>query len=1529
MVKLLKIIGRFVGITFEWVLISIILFSFLIRTSPVQTFIAQKATDYLAEKLEVEVSIDQIAVIFPNEIALHGVFMADENKDTLFACNSLYVDVSKYNFKTTTFKVGTVELDGGYTRLQFDENGRSNFSFIGEKFGKDTTQQNDVKFNIFADEVILTETTFLYDDDRKEPTSFGVDYFHIRGDHINAVIEDIEVSKYDYKAFIRSFSVVEKSGFNLYALKAHAKVSHHGISLTELSIKSPGTIIYAPRFNMVTKEFTDFKNFVEKVKFDAQLNKSKIALSEVAYFAPALEGMIDTIHLSTVVTKEIPKLRLSSFNLRYKNKTQIKATINLPDFRNLKSAFLQEKIKYAYIDLEELQSLKMPKTYKGDYIALDENTNRLAYFVAEGINLDGFSSQFVLAADRISTHLGSVRMNNGLMFTRNEDDGSFDFQQSTASNYDLKIEQFNLGQFIGNQQLGIVDGFLFVSGKAFSSSNLEFSSIEGQIHRFDFMNYPYSNISISDARMMNNSFEGIIEVDDPNVCLHYNGIVDFKHELHFDFTAEIDNAQLDKLHLSPTPNTETVLSSIINVDMVGTGINSFRGNADLSNVFLSEKEEEKEKVLRIPSVDFSISRSELEDVFSLNSDVVDAELRGKIDFNQLPDDFQYQVDKILPALTTKEKEQHVEHNNDNFHFQLVVKNVDDVLDIFIPALKIAHQTEIVADYSEKKMDYSVELKSDLISYNDLLFKGVDLTQVMGEDSLHGFVRLNQFEINDSTKFSNIFYTDRAMMNDISSQLEWGGDSLRLSQLIWNTEIHSWSSMDILIHPSVFSLKKYEWGLEEECDVAFRGDTISIDQFELLRGKQSISLSGKMSKSEEDKLVFDVKNIDLSEVSSLLQIAELSGETNASGEISTPFDDLQFLGNASIQDLYVLEELVGDITVDSKWVKEKQSIELNGNLRYRETETLQFVGDYYTKRDKNNLDFFLNFDNTDIHFTNAFMNPQVVSNIKGHLKGKIKVTGSPNEPELNGVINLKKGSAKVEMLGTSFALDGSIEIDKSGFYINSVPLFDEEGNAGSVVGAVLHDNFTNFNFDLQIDVEDDAINRDPVKPWIPLKLEKFLVLNTKPALDAVYYGKAYATGTVNLFGYTDNLEITVNLKTRKNTTISIPMYGVSEIEEESFIVFVGNENDSISGKDESKIDFTGVDLDLNFEVTPDATVKIVFDENIEDEIIANGEGDINIRLNSLGDITMDGLYTVKSGVYDFTLGPIKKKFYIEEGGSIGWSGDPYNAILDLKTFYRVNANVATLTNNQLGQGSGSRQSVLCYLELSESLIKPKIDFDIQVPNADDISQSLITRIKSDPDELNRQFFSLLLWRRFQPLTGTSSTDGSAALELVANQINSLLSKMSNDYTLNVDLTKDQLTGDNSYEFGLKKGFLDDKLILSGSFGVENQKVDKDANKNYLIGDVRLEYVINEQGTFRVNVFNESNDRTVISTQKQGAFTQGVGLSYKESFNTIDDFKVIQRILNLFRNEDDKRFKKKRKLAPVPKAENEIEIEDSGT
>ncbi|MFT5581821.1 MAG: hypothetical protein ACI9G9_001082, partial [Psychromonas sp.] len=639
--------------------------------------------------------------------------------------------------------------------------------------------------------------------------------------------------------------------------------------------------------------------------------------------------------------------------------------------------------------------------------------------------------------------------------------------------------------------------------------------------------------------------------------------------------------------------------------------------------------------------------------------------------------------------------------------------------------------------------------------------------------------------------------------------------------------------------------------------------------------------------------------------------DLQGEVNGFAEISTPFKNIGFIGDANIKDLVINNEKVGTVFVQSEWAKNTPNIILRGDLNFRNVETFSFDGKYNLEKEKDNLDFDLIFDKTNIQFANAFMDPLVVSGIKGYLDGKVKIKGTPSKPELLGKIDLLNGNAKIELLGVNVRTNGKIKIDEYGFYLDYLPLTDEEGNAGSLTGSIYHDNFLNWNFDLAFNLEDDAVNKDPVFAWKPLPLKKFLLLNTQYKEGEYYYGKGYVTGFANISGYADNLEISTDLKTEKGTTLNFPMYGASEIsEEESFLTFINKDTSIVI--EEPKIDFTGVDLNLKFNVTTDAKLKIIFDEKLGDEISADGSGKIAMRLNNLGDLTLNGTYTVKEGVYNFAMGPIKQNFYIEDGGSISWTGDPYNANLNLKSYYKVNANLAEISSDQLNNQGTSNQDVFCYLNITESLIRPSIGFDIKAPRATESGKALVNRIVSDPEELNRQFFSLLLFKRFQPLKGSSTGGGGAALDLAANQINSVLSQFTQNYKMAVNLDANSVTGDKTFEFGVSKEFLDDRLVLSGSFGVENNtQSTTTTSQNYLIGDVNLEYLLNESGTFRVNIFNESNQNNVIQNNNQGLFKQGIGLHYQEDFNNYEDFKMLQYFFDMFRSKGNKKYPTKKK------------------
>jgi hypothetical protein len=179
---------------------------------------------------------------------------------------------------------------------------------------------------------------------------------------------------------------------------------------------------------------------------------------------------------------------------------------------------------------------------------------------------------------------------------------------------------------------------------------------------------------------------------------------------------------------------------------------------------------------------------------------------------------------------------------------------------------------------------------------------------------------------------------------------------------------------------------------------------------------------------------------------------------------------------------------------------------------------------------------------------------------------------------------------------------------------------------------------------------------------------------------------------------------------------------------------------------------------------------------------------------------------------------------------------------------------------------------------------------------------------------------LVFNRFQPLKGNISASGSAALDLAEAQINDLLSKASEEFKMKMNIDKD-------IELNVQKTFLKERLIITTSVGVETGANETDGttetttsttSKNTIIGDVRIEYLINEKGTFRVNAFNESNRNTV--NQSAGLFTQGAGLNYQEEFNGCNDFQLIQSFLDIFRPKRNKKVKIKRK-------KRQIKVEDA--
>lgn len=1538
MAKLLKFLGRIIGGTVEWTLILVILLAFVIRTSAVQTFLAQKAAAYLSEELHAKVEIDKVDIYFFDRVGLDGVYIEDQQGDTLLAAKKILVNLDNIDIKNKSYTIAELDLRKAYAHLQRNEDSLFNYAFIKDYFAQPKKKKSNVDFNLrFAK---ISDTRFRYDDHLHPEKESGLDYFHLDAKNISGRILDVSIDKDTILARIEGLSAIEKCGFDLRCLTTKAKVSPKGIYLSALEIYTKDSWIRSEKFDMVSNNYTNFKQFVDSVKFDGQIDESDVSLAEIAYFAPALEGMNDRVRVKSKIKNKTTKLKLPDFQLEYAENTYLHADLRLDDFRRLADGFYDERIDKFYIDLTELKQFRLPNSAPQPYITLDPEIDRLEFIEGESVAITGGVKGFVFAANNFKTNLGWAELNYGINFKQSDDGHYYSFASSEAQGYDFTVHDFKLGTYLNNPDIGKIDGDFKIAGNAYGTSDIRFTSILGDINLFEYLDYPYNNITINEGSFLNNRFDGDITVNDEFLSLSYDGFLDFNGNNSMEFTISVKDADLKRLNLS---EKQSSFLSDIEVNITGKSPDTYEGSLCFSSLeyTLQDEETKVDRTFIMDDFEVSLKRGIDSDKLKIRGSALDAELEGKIRLEDIADNLNYQFSRIFPANYGDKAEAYKKPEDDNFTYKATFKSPNHFVHLFYPDLFIADSTSIKGKYEGDIANFRLEVSSDSIRYKTMKFTNLQLNQTLGNEQVSALYTIDQFKFSDSLIFNNLNFSTNGGDNELDHRLTWGETDKEPSQLSWDTKVKDSDHFGFILNPSHFYIRHHQWDISHASSVSFQADTINVDNFELTRNKQKILIDGQVSSHIEDQLTFNVEDLQLTELSPFLTTSyPMEGLINLEGYVADPFGNFGYEGEGTLKHFFVKGQKVGDLSVISEWDKSRQAIETCGDLYYAEEKTFDFDGFYYLFKEEENLDFDLNFDLTNLQFTNAFMDPDVVSQIRGYLDGSIELTGTPDLPILSGDIALRSGSAFVDLLGVHFGLDGPIHVDQYGFYINRIPIFDQDANEGIVYGAVFHDNFSNFNFNIDFDLEPQLVaSNEPI--FGPDYTQRFLVMDLPYDHDALYYGKGYVTGNANVFGYTDNLEIIVNFKTEKGTVLNIPMFGVGEIEEEDFIQFVNTEADTISEVEAPLFDLTGVYLDLNFEATKNADVNIIFNEDIGDVISANGTGDINIRLNNQNDLIMEGTYRVSQGQYNFAMDPIsknaiaiKQRFIIEEGGTISWTGDPYTAQMNLRTYYTLQANLSEISGgSDLGSSGGGHQPVLSYLQLTGTMENPVVQFDIAAPQADDVGLSLINRIKSDPDELNRQFFSLMLARQFQPLAGAGGTNGGGALELISSQINQALARVSKDYRLKLDIDNDIVSGDNTFEFGVSKGFLDDRLLLSGSFGVESygeEEVDDDGtiHTGQLIGDLNLEYLLNEAGTFRVNIFNESNDHTVIQDGGEGDFTQGAGLSYKEDFESFRDFKVAQYLLDIFRKKENKRYpnKRRRQQRPVPKGDINLTDDD---
>ncbi|MEJ7683766.1 MAG: translocation/assembly module TamB domain-containing protein [Segetibacter sp.] len=114
---------------------------------------------------------------------------------------------------------------------------------------------------------------------------------------------------------------------------------------------------------------------------------------------------------------------------------------------------------------------------------------------------------------------------------------------------------------------------------------------------------------------------------------------------------------------------------------------------------------------------------------------------------------------------------------------------------------------------------------------------------------------------------------------------------------------------------------------------------------------------------------------------------------------------------------------------------------------------------------------------------------------------------------------------------------------------------------------------------------------------------------------------------------------------------------------------------------NKTAVTGFDISVNLVIQKAATFNIIVDEGNGDFLQVRGDASLNAGIDPSGKITMTGTYEIESGGYELSFNFLRRKFDIQKGSKITWTGEPTTADIDITAVYVANTSAMDLV--QLG------------------------------------------------------------------------------------------------------------------------------------------------------------------------------------------------------------------------------------------------------
>jgi translocation and assembly module TamB len=1306
----------------------------------------------------------------------------------------------------------------------------------------------------------------------------------------------------------------DHSGFAITSARAKVLYDSVEIRLDSLDLVTPHTRLKRS-LGMRYKSLASIADDLPNLGLSGDLRETRLGFRDVLYLVPSLAdtppfttGPNQSILLSGLVSGRLGDLNIRGLDFVGFRNTVVQARrahiVGLPNV---------DKRLYVDLDIQKFSSTRadllsvLPKGTVPDNISIPPTLSLSGTFKGRPTTL-AFDTNLKLRSTygnvAFSGKLGAAQANG---------------RQPLVGTF--AVQNFDAGKLLKDPTIGPVTG----SGRINAIGNLQDPStlvgkVTASVQSARYNGYTYHGVTAAVDIDRNKYTIAASSKKDPNLDLDLNAVVnlrDANNPVYEVSSLNLRAANLTKLGFY-TGGDLRVQGNLV-ANLRGASANTINGTFSGNNIVVVNNNQP----IVLDSLSGRIVQTANSTAVNFNSNVADVNLDGNVHLGDLATELQRHINRyfrlagVAPFRNSE--------GNQQFTYSLKVKNTS-LIRRFVPGLRRLSPFTLAGDYSRAAARLTAKTSIQRIRYQNYRLDSLTLDINSDPRKLDYALRLAQAAQDTTLKLRQPSIVGNIADNKVNTRASILGDSTNRERLALAGALQVVAQGRGDAYQFAFAddqIINYDtWTAGTGNYVRYNPDgTVVANNLRLSNGSSALVVQSQNPAVNTSPLAVRFEQFNLSILGKAVGMADstvgglLNGEAVARG-LGTKKQ--AFTADLTIKDLLYSKTVLGDLALQaSNPVADRYDV--NAHLTGGGGNDVTLRGAYRTVG-TTPLDFVLDVARLNVKTAEPFTAGQVTQ-ATGFLNGRLNIAGNTSAPQVRGQLTTSPdASFVVPQLGSPFRLVSQpIVFDEKGIAFNNFTVLDSAGNKAVANGYLLTPNLVDYTFDLSVHTD------------------KFLAVKSKRTQNnTLYYGRLVVDSDTRLTGPLSLIKIDTRATVAKGSDLTVenPAVDPSVVAREGIVQFVDKSvkiNPRLARKlaladSLAQASTIGYDITAQITINDDTPFTFVVDPVSGDNLRVRAAGTLTTNIDPSGNITLSGRLDVRRGKYKLSLyGLVTREFIIANGSSIVWSGDPYNADLNITAVYKVKAAPADLLaaqgTNDAASNNLARNAMQfnVLIKVTDQLSKPTIGFDITVPQSelnnavggqvDAVLGNL--RQPSQTSELSKQVFSLLVLGRFIQQNPFQSAAGESLVasqlrgsvsQVLTDQLQSLTGKYLSGLGLDLGVTNqaDYSTGSNGSRTDLnvavRRQLFNNRLTvrvgsdiaLSGSSGSTAAGGSNSASD--LAGDVSLEYTLLADGRLRLRAFRQNAYEDI-----DGAIVRtGASLVFQRDYRDLKDlFSKVSR------------------------------------